>query len=360
MGQPGEERELERGPLRLAQLRQGGADAVASDVAPGLVVDVVGRDLALRVDLGRRSACGWLASRRTRSMALWRARLNSHGPTDPAAGSNRSASPERDEDLLDDLLGEPVRPGHLVGEGVAADRCSGRTGPRPRRSSRSTIRAKQAGILGASGARAVDVGSGSGTGTSLSPSRQRRGGEPVRGEEHSLAVAWRRPCDRDPRSREPQSMPIRGERGRRMGPEPPAGSIAGRCSPPCSASLPRPPLPADAAADGVSSRRSSSCRQSRGLEPLTAAGHPTRTTGRRRTHGAGALVKDASTGRSASDRPVEAGASSLDRCWTGCTWIEVDEPLGALARGDARSARGSRDAHAALTAASAACTCRSP
>ncbi len=85
---------------------------------------------------------------------------------------------------------------------------------------------------------------------------------------------------------------------------------------------------------------------SHGLEPLTAAGWGTWSEADQRTEH---LVKGTLAGPVGNDRPVAAVRLQLDRLLdAGCTWIEVDEPLGALARGDATSARFA-DAHAALT-----------
>jgi hypothetical protein len=110
-------------------------------------------------------------------------------------------------------------------------------------------------------------------------------------------------------------------------------------------SLPRPPLPDDASRSAVL-EAVLELQAGHGLEPLTAAGWGTWSEAKGRTE---LLVKGTLAGPIGYDRPVEAVRLELDRMLDGgCTWIEIDEPLAGLARGDVTTARFAA-AHAALT-----------
>jgi hypothetical protein len=117
VGQAGEERELHGGPLDLAQLAHRGADLVSTDAEPHRVVNVVRRRLELKVRVGMPLARQDLAPDGVdRLVAGHRVEPRPDGSLRGVEA--RRVLPDRDEDLLDDVLGEPVAAGDLHGERI--------------------------------------------------------------------------------------------------------------------------------------------------------------------------------------------------------------------------------------------------
>ena len=115
---PAEEREFEGSPLGVAS-----GCPTASRTLSRRRLSQASRSTSSSATSNSRSTSAvrlrTFASRRTRSIALWRARLNSQGPTAPRdAIEPRGVLPDRDEDLLDDVLREALGAGDPIGQGV--------------------------------------------------------------------------------------------------------------------------------------------------------------------------------------------------------------------------------------------------
>ena len=98
-------------------------DLLATHVLPGLPIDVVRGDLELEVDVGRPLAMGLLASHQVDRLVPGQ-RVQPGAERAARRVEPAGVAPDRHEDVLDDLLGEALRPRHLVGERVERDRCS--------------------------------------------------------------------------------------------------------------------------------------------------------------------------------------------------------------------------------------------
>ena len=264
-------------------------------------------------------------------MALWRARLNSHGPTRAARRVEPvGLPPDGDEDLLDDLLGEPLRPGHLVGERVQRPAVAGVEGLDGALVALDDA-GQQGGVLGASG-RAVAVGSARARASPCGRSGPRRPGS-RRGANHTHWSFRCRTCADSGKAATARSIPVLRSTGRaRMAPSA-SGSIGRPMFATLLGALPRPPLPADAPPDGAARR---------------GPGHPGRPRPgaadrgrlgrlvRRRRPAPSAWSRASSTGRWATDRPLEAVRLELAR--SGRRRLHLDRGP----RGPGRPRRGHR------------------
>ena len=256
-------------------------------------------------------------------MALWRARLNSHGPTAPRAGSKRSACRHSaTKTSWTTSWANRSAPGHLVGERVQRAAVAGievLDGPFVVLDDAG----QQGGVLGAaSRALAVDRLR---QGHLRVAARRRDGTGRVRAR---IIPTWSFRSERARSGRHDREVhTLSSVEARRADGADASGSIARPMFATLLGALPRPPLPADAPPEALL-EVVLGIQADHGLEPLTAAGWGDWTDAAARTD---RLVKGVVDGPWTTERPLEAVRLEVLRLVdAGCTWIEVHEPLAGL------------------------------